>query len=208
MSTDSNATANATDNATATNGSNDNSTAASADSDETKRKSLSGGALAATVICVLLALIGVAAVLYTRSHKRNIIPPTAVVNARGPLPAVHHNQAFDIGAGAGGNGVHLNVYGGGGEGDGGGGGGNADVYCGVVYNAGGEGGVDLDSNNALLYAIPMEAEDGTIDTGAAGNVFVAALSTARCAFSDRNLHSRMPLIPMLARLKILHECDQ
>jgi hypothetical protein len=30
----------------------------------------------------------------------------------------------------------------------------------------------------------------------------------RCAFSDRNLHSRMPLDPTHARLKLLHACDQ
>jgi tetratricopeptide (TPR) repeat protein len=31
---------------------------------------------------------------------------------------------------------------------------------------------------------------------------------ARCAFSDRNLHSRMPLDPMHVRLKLVHACDQ
>jgi hypothetical protein len=31
---------------------------------------------------------------------------------------------------------------------------------------------------------------------------------ARCAFSDRNLHSRMPLDPTHVRLKLLHACDQ
>jgi hypothetical protein len=30
----------------------------------------------------------------------------------------------------------------------------------------------------------------------------------RCAFSDRNLHSRMPLDPTHVRLKLLHACDQ
>jgi hypothetical protein len=31
---------------------------------------------------------------------------------------------------------------------------------------------------------------------------------ARCAFSDRNLHSRMPLVPTHVRLKLLHACGQ
>jgi hypothetical protein len=31
---------------------------------------------------------------------------------------------------------------------------------------------------------------------------------ARCAFFDRNLHSRMPLVPTPARLKLLQTCDQ
>jgi hypothetical protein len=30
----------------------------------------------------------------------------------------------------------------------------------------------------------------------------------RCAFSDGNLHSRMPLVPTPARLKLLQACDQ
>jgi hypothetical protein len=30
----------------------------------------------------------------------------------------------------------------------------------------------------------------------------------RCAFSDRNLHSMMPLVPTPARLKLLHACVQ
>jgi hypothetical protein len=30
----------------------------------------------------------------------------------------------------------------------------------------------------------------------------------RCPFSDRNLHSRMPLDPTHVRLKLLHACDQ
>jgi hypothetical protein len=30
----------------------------------------------------------------------------------------------------------------------------------------------------------------------------------RCAFSGRNLHSRMPLDPTQVRLKLLHACDQ
>jgi hypothetical protein len=30
----------------------------------------------------------------------------------------------------------------------------------------------------------------------------------RCAFSDRNLHSRMPLDPTHVRLKLLPACDQ
>jgi hypothetical protein len=30
----------------------------------------------------------------------------------------------------------------------------------------------------------------------------------RCAFFGRNLHSRMPLVPTPARLKLLHACDQ
>jgi hypothetical protein len=33
-------------------------------------------------------------------------------------------------------------------------------------------------------------------------------SRARCAFSDRDLHSRMPLVPTPARLKLEHACDQ
>jgi hypothetical protein len=30
----------------------------------------------------------------------------------------------------------------------------------------------------------------------------------RCALSERNLHSRMPLVPTPARLKLLHAHDQ
>jgi hypothetical protein len=33
-------------------------------------------------------------------------------------------------------------------------------------------------------------------------------ASARCAFFDRNLHSRMPLDPTHVRLKLLHVCDQ
>ena len=32
--------------------------------------------------------------------------------------------------------------------------------------------------------------------------------SARCAFSDRNLHPRMPLDPAHVRLKLLHACGQ
>jgi hypothetical protein len=35
-----------------------------------------------------------------------------------------------------------------------------------------------------------------------------ACTDARCAFSDRKLHPRMPLVPTPARLKLLHACDQ
>ena len=34
------------------------------------------------------------------------------------------------------------------------------------------------------------------------------LAGVRCAFSDRNLHSRMSLDPTHVRLKLLHACDQ
>jgi hypothetical protein len=34
------------------------------------------------------------------------------------------------------------------------------------------------------------------------------VNSVRCAFSDRNLHSRMPLDPTHVRLKLLHACDQ
>jgi hypothetical protein len=34
------------------------------------------------------------------------------------------------------------------------------------------------------------------------------LGCVRCAFSGRNLHSRMPLDPTHVRLKLLHACDQ
>jgi hypothetical protein len=37
---------------------------------------------------------------------------------------------------------------------------------------------------------------------------MSACPTVRCAFSDGNLHSRMPLVPMPARLKRCHACDQ
>jgi hypothetical protein len=33
-------------------------------------------------------------------------------------------------------------------------------------------------------------------------------SQVRCAFSDRNLHSRMPLDPTHVRLKLEHACEQ
>jgi hypothetical protein len=36
----------------------------------------------------------------------------------------------------------------------------------------------------------------------------AGVARARCAFFDRNLHSRMPLVPTPARLKLLHACNQ
>jgi hypothetical protein len=34
------------------------------------------------------------------------------------------------------------------------------------------------------------------------------LKAVRCTFFDRKLHSRMPLVPTPARLKLLHACDQ
>jgi hypothetical protein len=37
---------------------------------------------------------------------------------------------------------------------------------------------------------------------------VGHLQAARCAFFDRTLHSRMPLVPTPARLKRCHACDQ
>jgi hypothetical protein len=33
------------------------------------------------------------------------------------------------------------------------------------------------------------------------------VAVVRCAFSDRNLHSRMPFVPTPARLKLLHARD-
>jgi beta-glucosidase len=36
----------------------------------------------------------------------------------------------------------------------------------------------------------------------------AAVAAARCAFSNRNLHSRMPLDLTPVRLKLVHACDQ
>jgi SAM-dependent methyltransferase len=36
----------------------------------------------------------------------------------------------------------------------------------------------------------------------------AAASAARCAFLERKLHSRMPLVPTPARVKLEHACDQ
>jgi hypothetical protein len=36
----------------------------------------------------------------------------------------------------------------------------------------------------------------------------AELQRARCLFSNRNLHSMMPLVPTPARLKLLQACDQ
>jgi hypothetical protein len=123
-------------------------------SDEEEENSISTGAVAAIIVCILLALIGITVLVYIRTNKRTVIPPTAV-NARGPAPAVQQNPAFAFGGGAVADGGQVDVY-----------------------NAGGNGGVGLDSNNSLLYAIPMEAEDGIIDeTGEGGSVFVAALRT-------------------------------
>jgi hypothetical protein len=34
------------------------------------------------------------------------------------------------------------------------------------------------------------------------------MGEVRCAFFDRNFHSRMPLVPTPARLMLLHACDQ
>jgi hypothetical protein len=39
------------------------------------------------------------------------------------------------------------------------------------------------------------------DGGSSGSSNIMAGSNARCAFFDRNLHSRMPLVPTPARLK-------
>jgi hypothetical protein len=36
----------------------------------------------------------------------------------------------------------------------------------------------------------------------------APVLKVQCAFSDEILHSRMPLVPTPARLKLLHACDQ
>jgi hypothetical protein len=33
-------------------------------------------------------------------------------------------------------------------------------------------------------------------------------TVVRCTFSNRNLHSRMPVVPSSVRLKLLHACDQ
>jgi hypothetical protein len=38
--------------------------------------------------------------------------------------------------------------------------------------------------------------------------FRTQLQHVRCAFSGRIVHSKMPLDPTLARLKLLHACDQ
>jgi hypothetical protein len=41
-----------------------------------------------------------------------------------------------------------------------------------------------------------------------GDEFRVRLHWVRCAFSDRNLQSRMPLDPTHVRLKLLHAWDQ
>jgi hypothetical protein len=46
----------------------------------------------------------------------------------------------------------------------------------------------------------------TTDDGPRKKSFISLSGT--CAFWIRNLHSRMPLVPMPARLKLLHACDQ
>jgi hypothetical protein len=39
-------------------------------------------------------------------------------------------------------------------------------------------------------------------------LYSQATRGVRCAFSDRNVHARMPLIPTQDRLKLLYACDQ
>jgi hypothetical protein len=67
---------------------------------------------------------------------------------------------------------------------------------------------------ADLISPTQTRPDGTTVTkdnnwGTTGLVPIEEISgCARCAFSDRNLHSRMPLDPTHVRLKLLHACDQ
>jgi hypothetical protein len=57
-------------------------------------------------------------------------------------------------------------------------------------------------SGTTAYAKPAEFAPGAGDNDIEDLLFV------RCAFSDRILHSRMPLAPTPARLKLLHACDQ
>jgi hypothetical protein len=51
------------------------------------------------------------------------------------------------------------------------------------------------------------AHSSELDAGGT-TLYVNLATDVRCAFCDRNLHSRMPLVPAPARLKLLHARDQ
>jgi hypothetical protein len=55
--------------------------------------------------------------------------------------------------------------------------------------------------NAQVEEVKCRAPD-------AGKVWTGGAWAARCAFSDRNLHSMMPLDRTHVRLKRTHACDQ
>jgi hypothetical protein len=64
-------------------------------------------------------------------------------------------------------------------------------------------------NDLEGYAVSTDFQISVINqTLALGSVKIADKLSARCAFSDRNSHSRMPLDPTHVRLKLLHACDQ
>ena len=82
---------------------------------------------------------------------------------------------------------------------------------------------DEDSIESAVHAIhrqlalPFIACDSAVDGVALEPGFAAAhvvhglddmKTLVRSAFFDRNLHSRMPLVPKPVCLKLLHECDQ
>jgi hypothetical protein len=72
------------------------------------------------------------------------------------------------------------------------------------------------ANKALAAQVVATSAASTAKEGAskakeAMTNAVAALTllqNVRCAFFDRNLHSRIPMVPTPARLKLLHACDQ
>jgi hypothetical protein len=63
------------------------------------------------------------------------------------------------------------------------------VVCGVLVLA------------AVVVGRTVELMQGLYTT-------LAGLPRVWCAFFHKHLHSRMPLVPIHARLKLLHACDQ
>jgi hypothetical protein len=60
----------------------------------------------------------------------------------------------------------------------------------------------------LLERVTKDRDEELIKLKAFSFIKNLSLPLARCAFFGRNLHSRMPLVPTPARLKLLHACDQ
>jgi hypothetical protein len=63
-----------------------------------------------------------------------------------------------------------------------------------LTNAGNNGSATGDDATAISITIPLP-------------IGMAFEGNARCEFSDRNLHSMMPLDPTHVRLKLCHACD-
>jgi hypothetical protein len=75
--------------------------------------------------------------------------------------------------------------------------------------------VPINCTGSVLH-LSADAASGKVEVGVVGvrglelgmSAPMAGILTARCAFSDRNLHSRLSLDPTHVHLKLLHACDQ